>query len=286
VLHNGALGDCVFALHFAAAAKAALGARHLIVAARSPIARWAARRELIDEALFLDELQAHRWYAQSDHAPDPFLKRFDAIVSLLAGPDEPVTLRLRELCEGPVFAVEPGHAASGVHIVRQWAAQLSDAGIEMTISDTGAFPTMQGREALLDNDCGLVLCHPGSGGTSKCCPLEPLERIVADLRRADRAAAWMTGPDEMERDGPALLERLKRTAPVIFRESVEDAADVVFSASAFIGNDAGMTHVAALCGIKTIALFGPTDPRVWRPLGKQCRTMAFGDAASVVEAPS
>ena len=40
-------------------------------------------------------------------------------------------------------------------------------------------------------------------------------------------------------------------------------------ASLYIGNDSGPTHLAAATGIPTIALFGPTDPAVWGPVGKQ-----------------
>jgi ADP-heptose:LPS heptosyltransferase len=39
----------------------------------------------------------------------------------------------------------------------------------------------------------------------------------------------------------------------------------------FIGNDSGITHLAAYCGCPTIALFGSTDPRVWGPVGRRSR---------------
>ena len=42
---------------------------------------------------------------------------------------------------------------------------------------------------------------------------------------------------------------------------------------AFIGNDSGITHLAAYWGCPTIAIFGPTDPRVWGPLGRRCRVI-------------
>ncbi len=35
----------------------------------------------------------------------------------------------------------------------------------------------------------------------------------------------------------------------------------------YLGNDSGITHLAAMLGIPTIALFGPSDPAVWRPIG-------------------
>jgi ADP-heptose:LPS heptosyltransferase len=40
---------------------------------------------------------------------------------------------------------------------------------------------------------------------------------------------------------------------------------------AYIGNDSGITHLAAFLGVPTVALFGPTDPRVWGPVGRRCR---------------
>ncbi len=37
------------------------------------------------------------------------------------------------------------------------------------------------------------------------------------------------------------------------------------SANVFIGPDTSVTHLAAATGVPTVALFGPTDPRLWGP---------------------
>ena len=37
--------------------------------------------------------------------------------------------------------------------------------------------------------------------------------------------------------------------------------------SCYIGNDSGITHLAAMLGVPTVALFGPTEPANWRPIG-------------------
>jgi len=42
---------------------------------------------------------------------------------------------------------------------------------------------------------------------------------------------------------------------------------------AFVGNDSGITHLAAYIGVPTVALFGPTDPRVWGPIGRRSRIL-------------
>jgi heptosyltransferase-3 len=36
-------------------------------------------------------------------------------------------------------------------------------------------------------------------------------------------------------------------------------------AAVYVGPDTSVTHLAAACGTRTVALFGPTDPRVWGP---------------------
>jgi ADP-heptose:LPS heptosyltransferase len=33
----------------------------------------------------------------------------------------------------------------------------------------------------------------------------------------------------------------------------------------YIGNDSGVSHLAAASGVPTISIFGPTDPSVWSP---------------------
>ena len=37
----------------------------------------------------------------------------------------------------------------------------------------------------------------------------------------------------------------------------------------FVCNDTGVLHVAAAVGVKTVAVFGPTDPKQWNPLGNK-----------------
>jgi ADP-heptose:LPS heptosyltransferase len=45
-------------------------------------------------------------------------------------------------------------------------------------------------------------------------------------------------------------------------------------ADCFIGNDSGISHLAWAMGKKTIALFGPTNPAQYRPLGPNAMSAA------------
>jgi len=286
VLHAGALGDCVLSLHLVAALKRMWANPRVTVAARSSIVHWAKRHGFIDEARSIEEIGIHGLYQPIGDLPEhtvQFLRGFDRVVSFLGGRTEIVSKRLAEVSQREVFPVHPRPAPGlTTHIVGQWADQLRGYGLAVEV-DAVLRLGISEREALRaclrlrigTSKSRIALCHPGSGGLAKCCPLEALEGFVAAKQAQGWSAAWMIGPDELERFGQEYARRLERTAPVLYEESVETAADLICGADAFIGNDAGMTHVAAFCSIPTIALFGPTDRAVWRPLGQRCSVLRF-----------
>ncbi len=49
------------------------------------------------------------------------------------------------------------------------------------------------------------------------------------------------------------------------RLSLAEMADLLRRASLYVGPDTATTHLAAACGTPTLALYGPTDPRLWGP---------------------
>ncbi|MBI3834551.1 MAG: glycosyltransferase family 9 protein [Planctomycetes bacterium] len=317
-LHAGALGDCVLALHLAQRVRTAQPNAKVAMAARSPIVRWARNHGFIDEAHLLDGVDAAHWHSKESHPPEEsvrFLRSFDCIMSLLGGPDDSITHRLRELSGKPVYAIGP-KPSPGVtsHVVDQWVDRLHDVGLALAErtphklanrfareSDSGAFrltplrpPLLRGKaltaslrarlgkSATSSSGDAFAIFHPGSGGLKKVLPIDEIEKLADIVRARGSTVVWMIGPDEMERDGEALIKRLSLTAPVIAEEDVCKAADLVAGADEFIGFDAGMTHVAAMAGVPTTAIFSPTDPRVWRPLGPDVRIANFNNAADVL----
>jgi ADP-heptose:LPS heptosyltransferase len=44
----------------------------------------------------------------------------------------------------------------------------------------------------------------------------------------------------------------------------------------YVGNDSGVTHLAAATGCPTVALFGESDPRVWAPRGERVTVLGSG----------
>jgi ADP-heptose:LPS heptosyltransferase len=56
--------------------------------------------------------------------------------------------------------------------------------------------------------------------------------------------------------------------------SLPELASLMEGCRFFIGNDSGITHMAAALGVPTVALFGPTDPKVWAPRGEHVTVVA------------
>ena len=74
----------------------------------------------------------------------------------------------------------------------------------------------------------------------------------------------------MKREDRAAFER----AGGRFLFSLDELAGVVRAARVFVGCDSGPTHLAAQMGVSTAALFGPTDPGTWGPVGARVRLIA------------
>jgi heptosyltransferase-3 len=55
--------------------------------------------------------------------------------------------------------------------------------------------------------------------------------------------------------------------------SLPQVAEELRHCRLFIGNDSGITHVAAYWGTPSVALFGATDPGMWGPVGRRVKVL-------------
>ncbi len=107
-----------------------------------------------------------------------------------------------------------------------------------------------------------VILHPTSGSPHKCWP------YFSALMRRQPDSKILIGPVTPP-DG-AWLSDLEPTR-VLRNLTLSEVAETLKSARAYIGNDSGITHLAAYLGVPTLSLFGPTDPRIWGPIGRRSR---------------
>ena len=117
-----------------------------------------------------------------------------------------------------------------------------------------------------------AMLHPGSGGEWKCWPAQRFAELARRLSAEGTLVVLLQGPAD-GRACDAVCELLfpdNSTAVGRF-ESLEDVAALISCAAVYVGNDSGITHLAAALGAPTLAVFGPTDPVVWGPLGSACK---------------
>src|SRR5205823_3467753 len=119
----------------------------------------------------------------------------------------------------------------------------------------------------------ITLVHPGSGAREKCWPVDRFVDLISQLKTKGHNVRVVVGEVEQERLAPQDLARLAGVAEVIQLNSYLELLEQLKSAHGFIGNDSGPSHLAGALATRTLALFGPTNPRIWRPLGPRVHTL-------------
>lgn len=108
----------------------------------------------------------------------------------------------------------------------------------------------------------FAVIHPFSGSPRKNWPLEKFRALARGLERTMQVR-WCTGREDPPLERAVLIDDLYELACWLAR------------ASLYIGNDSGITHLAAAVGTPVLALFGPTDPAVWGPRNAQVRIVRW-----------
>ena len=131
-------------------------------------------------------------------------------------------------------------------------------------SDAVAWSNSYWAKRSLEGKAVLSLA-PGSGAREKNWPVAFYFRIADWWRHRTRGAVVvLMGPVEGERGG---LELLLNRSIVASSFTLERVAALLARSDLYLGNDSGITHLAAAVGVRTVAMFGPSDVHQWAPRG-------------------
>lgn len=235
LIRPGAIGDCLLALPALEGLRAAY-TEVWISSPLVPLIRFAQRVRSISstgiDLVGVGDIPVPKRLTEE-------LASFDSIVSWYGTQRAPFRAALQASgvsCEflGALPPLDyPGHAAT--FFCQQ--AGVADGMPRIETADTVARDT--------------VVIHPFSGGKQKNWPLARYRTLAAGL---GCPVEWTAGPEE-ELPGAQRFEDL------------QELARWIRGARLYIGNDSGITHLAAASGVPTLALFGPTDPAKWAPRG-------------------
>jgi heptosyltransferase III len=254
VVRPGALGDSILTVPVIDSIRAASpGARITVLGNR-------AHRDLMPEYVDMERFDAPQWawlLVADQRTPPPGSASYDAAYVILNRPDDAIR-NLRRAGTPAVF-----HAASrppaGVHLV----AHLHRA-LGLPVPPRASCLRRLAPAAREE----LLWVHPGSGGPSKCLPLSLLVPLVWEVRQQTGYRVTITCSEE-----DAFLARSpdwKRLiaipgTQVLENRPLDELYRQMGRARLFIGNDSGISHLAAGLGVPAAVFFVKTEPECWAP---------------------
>jgi heptosyltransferase-3 len=313
ILQPGAIGDCVLTLPLAEFMKDCLGLGGVDILGHTEYIGILPGRTCVDSIRSIDSVDLHRLFAETDAFDladgDPLINTFADyawIATFLGEPDSNFeqnlifTANCSRSAEVITLSMKPSKKSS-THItdfyIQQFIAQSGlPSGTRQVRQAKSLIKTTEadinrGRELLEETEGSgavskinvdfsekLVVIQPGSGGSHKCCHLDNFLVVAKELVSKGIRVIFLLGPAELERFSNVAIRKIASVAKCLTDLSLTQVLELLSCADAFLGNDSGITHLAAALGVKTIAVFGPTNPDLYGPIGPAVTVISSGYA--------
>jgi len=223
----------------------------------------------------------HTLFSQKPCCRDLPVLDIEKVVCFLADPGGHASKGLRACFQDiPVHCFPPFPARQEtIHVALYLALCLKASGLP--VDPERAIEEARRTPLLNDNNQGrsdpIVVFHPGSGSERKNYPLEFWFDLVQDISFGIvHKKIVLLGPAEQ-----GLYEQSEKgwrdmDTEIVFCPRNEELRSLLKMASLYIGHDSGITHLAALLGTPTIALFRNSRWEQWAPLGPDVTLIAHG----------
>jgi ADP-heptose:LPS heptosyltransferase len=266
IVHQGALGDlvCVFPI-------IALLRRHfrpVAILCQGHLGKLAAAEWLVDVWFPIEAAWTASLFSGD---PGPEARRAFAPFShiLLFSKSEILACSLQLIAGAQIGRIPPRPpVGQRLHVAEFALGYIRDHGW-LPPSATEKIRTMgssPGLTAAATENHGSkpVLLHPGAGSPRKRWPLAGFLELAAQARARRLNPEFVIGPADHD-----LLPGLEHQRAAVHRPAdCLDLLNLCRCAAAYVGNDSGVSHLAAWTGLPSVVIFGPTDPARWRPQGR------------------
>ena len=311
ILQPGAIGDCILTLSLADYMKDTLQLGGIDILGHTEYIGILPGRTCIDSVRSMDTMDLHRLFVESstfDLADgDPLINAFADyawIVTFLGEPNSNFEQNL-------IFTANCSHSAEVItlpmkppedysnHLSNYYRQQFVSSSIPL--SEPGKFQqdsrlikatetdVNKGKELLreiqLDSLEKIIVIQPGSGGLHKCWHLDNFLAIAQELSSQGAEVVFLLGPAEQDKFSNSTIKAINSVAHCLTDLSLTQVVWLLSCSDGFIGNDSGITHLAAGMGVRTVVIFGPTNPIVYKPIGPEV-TVFSGDRTAFTDRPS
>ncbi len=273
VIHHGALGDVVSTFPALLRLKQLYGS--IAIICQGNIGQLAMDLDIVDKWFPLEAAAFATLY--SSHI-DPMVKHI--LLSyrkiILFSRSRPLEKTLFSISENEVYRIQPRpDLDQKIHVTQHILLNLVRYGlIEASDKDTRMMLSLSiGSDRRNPQyDPSKIIIHPGSGSRKKCWPISNFVNVALSIDANGKRPEFILGPAEY--DLYDILLQSKRINAKIHRlDNLTELAGLLKTGGGFIGNDSGVSHLAAFIGLPTVAVFGPSDPKIWKPMGRTVKVV-------------
>jgi ADP-heptose:LPS heptosyltransferase len=274
VLRGGAIGDFILTLPALQAIRARWPGAYLELIGYPHIANLALAAGLAEHVDSLDRAEMARFFSPLPAFSDEqaaWLRSFDIVFSYLNDPGGVVRRNLQSAGARLVIygspIVESGHAID--HLLKPLESLAIYAEDRTPRLRLMASVAEEGRAWLAGRGLGpgAFVLHPGSGSPAKNWPVERFVEIARRLRERGREILVVSGEADVE--VTAAFRRAMPDASFLEGRTLVGVAATLAACPHYLGNDSGITHLAAALGLSVCALFGPSRAERWGPRGER-----------------
>ena len=267
VMRPGAIGDALLAFPTLHALRVKYGAKRITFVSNASVLPLAKTWKLADDVSDFQQTQWSELFSTTgirNAALRELLAATDMAICWLSDPDHLVESNLR-LAGVKKIIVAPGRPSehSYAHVAEYLASTVKIPAKQVRAwHPTLLTPTKTGK---------TIAIHPGSGGERKNWPIAYFAEVIKTLWQEKCEVLLLVGPAEEQK--LAYLQKHLTPPPGLYRTLVNtpllEIAQHLQQCRGYLGNDSGITHLAAMLGVPTVAIFGPTSRTSnWEPLGK------------------
>jgi heptosyltransferase-3 len=264
VYHSGALGDFLSIFPLLRIWREYTNSQ-IVLLGRPEYGVLAQMSGLIDELHSIDNRDSLVFF--SEPAPLVIKERLSLYTHcmLFAKSDSPLVINFKKYFSGTLLVQDP-FPQTRTHIIDYHLQLIRESGFLHYLS-----PTISILQPVVDHQLcvpGSVVIHPGSGSRKKNWAFSNYLQVAEKIRSRGLPIIWISGPAEGHFSFPTL-------DTVYDNRPLSDLVTLLGQSTLFIGNDSGITHLAAASGCAVIAIFGPSDPVVWAPRGEKLTSVVY-----------
>ncbi|CAF0693964.1 glycosyltransferase family 9 protein [Candidatus Methylacidithermus pantelleriae] len=287
IAKGGALGDWLLTLPACSALRQALAPSSVVLLGRTSWVKLALRAGFV-AAYSLEKPGWESLWVKGGELPEKIrslLRNFDLILSFLSDPDGTWAGEIRRWTPARYLQLLPPRPGRPVAL-DYWLQLREFLQLELPLpkgpficpwkEDLDAFEAwrseLEESQQRRSSQFPWVVLHAGSGSRKKNWPVDYWNWVLERLHDRDLWVVLLAG--EAERDWIGSLAKKAHT--IGLELPLATLVALLSQASLYVGNDSGITHLAAACGCPVLALFGPTDPGVWQPWGPRVTILKGG----------